>query len=102
MKTLQESNNGKLIGDSAYEGQIDVVTTTKDAHKPATKKLFARMKSMQETCFKRLKDFKVLRESFHHGKKGTNDKLRAIQRAFVATAVLLQYDFDYGHRLFEV
>ena len=41
MKTLQESNNVKLIGDSAYEGQIDVVTTTKDAHKPATKKLFA-------------------------------------------------------------
>ncbi|KAL7552212.1 hypothetical protein ACHAWF_015432, partial [Thalassiosira exigua] len=52
--------NVKLVGDSAYLGQPDKVTTTRDAHKPATKKLFARMKSMQETCFKRLKDFKVL------------------------------------------
>ena len=102
MKALQEKYNVKLVGDSAYEGQADVVTTTKDAHKPATKKLFARMKSMQETCFKRLKDFKVLRESFRHGKKGTADKLEAIQRSFEATAVLLQYDFEDGYRLFEV
>ena len=102
MTALQEEYNLKLVGDSAYEGQADVVTTTKDAHKPATKKLFARMKSMQETCFKRLKDFKVLRESFRHGKKGTADKLEAIQRSFEATAVLLQYDFEDGHPLFEV
>ena len=72
-----------------------------DAHKPATKKLFARMKSMQETCFKRLKDFNFLRESFRHG-KGTTDKLAKIELAFEAVAVLCQYDFENGHRLFEV
>lgn len=98
---IRSLKNIKLVGDSAYDGQADVVTTTKDAHNPETKKLFARMKSMQETCFKRLKDFKVLRESFRHG-KGTDDKLEKIKISFEATAVLLQYDFENGHSLFEV
>lgn len=101
MKALQQNQNVKLVGDSAYGGQPDVVTTTQDAHKPATKNLFKRMKSMQETCFKRFKDFKVLDSRFRHG-KGTDAKLEKMQAAFEATAVLLQYDFENGHRLFEV
>ena len=36
----------RLVGDSAYEGQPDKVSTTNDAHDPATKELFARMKSL--------------------------------------------------------
>jgi hypothetical protein len=91
----------RMVGDSAYEGQPDKVSTTKDAHKPETKELFARMKSMKETCFKRFKDFKVLRESFRHG-KSTEDKLAKIKLSFEAVAVLLQYDFENGSRLFEV
>eukprot|EP00985_Skeletonema_marinoi_P029694 scaffold28674_cov66-Skeletonema_marinoi.AAC.1 len=78
--------SARLIGDSAYEGQPDKVSTTKDAHKPATKKLFARMKSMQETCFKRFKDFRVLRESFRHG-KSTEDKLAKIKSSFEAVVL---------------
>lgn len=91
----------KLVGDSAYSSQPDKVTTTKDAHDPKTKKLFARMKSMQETCFKRFKDFKVLRESFRHG-TGTDNKLEKIKTSFEAVAVLVQYDIENGHPLFEV
>ena len=48
----------KLVGDSAYLGEPDKVATTMDAHDPATKKLFARMKSMMETCFSWLKTLK--------------------------------------------
>ena len=59
------------------------------------------MKSMQETCFKRFKDFKVLRESFRHG-KGTEDKLGKIKMAFEATAVLVEYDLENGYGLFQV
>ena len=81
--------NVRVVGDSAYEGQSDKVTTTKDAHKPETKKLFARMKSMQETCFKRLKDFRALREAFRHG-TGSQDKLDKIQLYMEAAAVLVQ------------
>jgi len=90
----------KLVGDSAYEGQSDKVTTTMDAHKPTTKVLFGRMKSMMESCFKRFKDFKILRESFRHG-NGTADKLQKIKIAFEAVAVLVQFDCENGHPLFE-
>ena len=93
--------NVRLIGDSAYEGQPDKVSTTKDAHSPSTKKLFARMKSMQETCFKRFKNFEVLRESFRHG-KGTDDKLMKIKMSFEATAVLVEYDLENSYGLFQV
>ena len=91
----------RLIGDLAYEGQPDKVSITKDAHDPATKKLFARMKSLQETCFKRFKDFKVLRGSFRHG-KGTADKLGKMKLSFDACVVLVQYDLENGHGLFQV
>jgi len=37
----------RLVGDSAYKGQPDKVSTTNAAHDPATKELFARMKPMQ-------------------------------------------------------
>ena len=98
---FQVPNNVMLVGDSAYGGQPDKVTTTKDAHGKTTKNLFARMKSLQETTFKRLKDFKVLRESFRHG-SGTLDKLKKHKIAMEATAVLVEYDIENGHPLFEV
>ena len=91
----------RLVGDSAYEGQPDKVSTTKDAHKPATKELFARLKSMQETCFKRFKDFNVVSGTFRHG-KGTDDKLAKIKLSVECVAILLQYEFENGSRLFEL
>lgn len=92
--------NMKMVGDSAYAGQPDRVTTTMDAHKPATKVLFARMKSMMETCFGRMKTFRILREAFRHG-ASTADKLQKIKNAFEAVAVIVQYDCENGHPLFE-
>ena len=77
------------------------MSTTNDAHDPATKEFFARMKSMQETVFKRLKDFKVLRGPFRHG-QGTEDKLEKIKLCFEACLVLVQYDIENGHPLFQV
>ena len=62
---------------------ITLIQITYDAHNPATKELFARMKSMQETVFKRMKDFKVLRGPFRHG-QGTEDKLEKIKLCFEA------------------
>ena len=56
---------------------------------------------MQETCFKRLKDFKVMRSSFRH-EKNMADKLEKIKMSFDAAAVLVQYDIENGHPLFQV
>ena len=93
--------NVRLVGDSAYVGQPDKVSTTKDAHSKQAKQLFGRMKSMQETVFKRLKDFKVLGETFRHG-RGTQDKLEKLKMVFEATAVLMEYDIEYEGGLFEI
>eukprot|EP00804_Cyclotella_cryptica_P000894 CCRYP_001120-RA/>CCRYP_001120-RA protein AED:0.22 eAED:0.40 QI:0/0/0/1/0/0/3/0/164 len=79
----------------------DKITTTKDAHNPTTKRLFARMKSMLETCSGRLKNFKVVHESVCN-RQGTSNKLKKIKVAFEAAAVLVQYDIENGHNLFEV
>jgi hypothetical protein len=91
----------RLVGDLACKGQPDKVSITYDAHDPATKELFARMKSMQETVFKRMKDFKVLQGPFRHG-QGTEDKLEKIKLCFEACLVLVQYDIENGHPLFQV
>jgi hypothetical protein len=91
----------RLVGDSAYKGQPDKVSTTNDAHDPVTKEFFAWMKLMQETVFKRLKDFKVMRGPFRHG-QGTKDKLEKIKLCFEACLVLVQYDIENGHPLFQV
>ena len=93
-------NNVKLVGDSAYGGQPDKVTITRDAHKPATKVLFARMKSMMETCFTRLKFFTCVIGPFRHG-NSTTDKLNKVKLAFEAAAVLVQFDCKNGRPLFE-
>ena len=72
-----------------------------DAHSAERNELFARMKSMQEICLKRLKDYKVLHESFHHG-KNTKDKLEKVGMSFDAVVVLVQLDIATDHPLFEV
>ncbi len=77
------------------------MSTTNDAHDSATKELFARMKTLQETVFKRLKDFKVLRGPFRHG-QGTEDKLEKTKLSFEACLVLVQYDIENGYPLFQV
>ena len=91
----------RLVGDSAYGGQFDKVTCTMDAHSAKTKELFARMKSMQETIFKRFKDFMAIREPFRHG-KNTQDKLDKAAESFDACAVLIQLDIANGRPLFDV
>lgn len=56
---------------------------------------------MNETCNGRFKNFKAARESFHYG-TDANDKLKKIKMAFEAVAVLVEYDIENGHGLFEV
>lgn len=92
----------KFVGDSAYTGQPDKVTTTLDAHSKTTKTLFGRIKSLNETANGRLKNFKVVRDSFRHGKKDSDDKMAKIRLSFEAAAVLVEYDIENGHSLFEV
>ena len=83
----------RIIGQS--------ITTIMDSHSAETKELFARMKSMQETCFKRFADYEVIDGHFRHG-KSTEDKLEKVGMAFDAVAVLVQLDIATDHPLSEV
>ena len=56
------------------------------------------MKSIQETCFNRLNDFKVLCHLFCHG-GNTADKSDNVRMLFDAVAVLTQHDIENGHPL---
>jgi len=94
-------NNAKLVGDSAYGGQPDKVTTTNNQHNRKTKEMFARMKSFQETVFNRMKNFTVCSGTFRHG-SGTDDKKKKHKMVAEAVAVLVEYDIENGHPLFEV
>ena len=91
----------RLVGDSGYSGQDDLISTTDSAHDPATKELFARFKSRQETYNTRLKFFAVLGQIFCHGKNGLPNKMKLHQTCFDAVCVLVAYDVENGHPLFE-
>ena len=92
----------RLCGDSGYNGQDDLISTTDSAHVGETKELFARFKSRQETYNTRLKFFGVLAQTFRHGKNGLTEKMKLHQTCFDAVCVLVAYDMENGHGLFEV
>ena len=91
----------KLIGDSAYQGEPDKISTAKEEHQATTKEFFARAKSRQETLHTRLKFFKSLDGRFRHG-KGSKEKMKHHKTCFEAVLVLVQYDLENGHPLFQV
>ena len=79
-----------------------LISTTDSAHEPATKELFARFKSRQETYNTRLKFFGLLDWTFRHGKNGLTEKMKLHKTCFDAVSVLVAYDMENGHPLFEV
>ena len=54
-----------------------------------------RVTARQETLFKRFKDFGILRQRFRHGFEQHKVVLDAV-------AVIVQYDMENGHPLFDV
>lgn len=53
-----------MIGDSAYNGEPDKLIVWKDEHTKGLKKFIGRVCACQETFFKGLKDWKILRDRF--------------------------------------
>jgi hypothetical protein len=85
----------RAIGDSGYAGEPEKIAISLPGHSPATKKFFARIKSRHETVNTRFKFFNILSHRFRHGK--AKHKM-----CFEAVAVIVQYDMENGHPLFEV
>lgn len=91
----------RAVGDSGYVGVPEKVTATRDQHSSAFKSFLGRAKNRQESFHTRLKSFNVLGHRFRHG-KSTEDKINLHQTCVEAICVLVQYDLENGHPLFEV
>ncbi len=59
------------------------------------------MCSRQETFFKGLKDWRILKHYFTYG-KGTKDRMEMHNMLVKAIAVICQNDYENGHPPFEV
>lgn len=85
----------KIIGDSGYRGEPDKITTPTRHDTLVVKNYKSRALSRHETFNKRIKSFGVLKNTFR-----SNIDYHHI--AFEAVCVLVQYDLENGHPLFEI
>jgi DDE superfamily endonuclease len=85
----------KLIGDSGFRGEPDKITTPSKHDSLDVEKLKQRARACQETFFKRIKDYQILRQEFR-------SEMQYHQMVFEAVCVLVQYDMENGHPLFEI
>jgi hypothetical protein len=64
-------------------------------------KILARVCSRQETFFKGLKDWRILKHRFAY-ERGTKDRTEMHKMVVEAIPVICQYDYENGHPPFEV
>jgi len=84
----------KVLGDSALRSSKKASTRkTGNSHK--MKHFRSRAQGRQETLFKRFKTFGILEQRFRHGYELHKMVLDAV-------AVIVQYDMENGHPLFDV
>jgi hypothetical protein len=93
---------GKLaVGDSGYQGEPEKIVCTDDDHDPALKSFMGRAKNRQEALHTRLRSCKILSDRFRHG-TGTQERMDLHQTCVDAICVIVQYDIENDHPLFEV
>jgi len=90
-----------MIGDSGYNGEPNKITVWEDEHAKGLKKFIGRVCARQETFFKGLKDWKILRDRFAYGKT-TKERMKLHKMVVEAIAVICQYNYENGHPPFEV
>ncbi len=91
----------RIVGDRGYEGEPSKLVVMRDEHSKEFKKFLARVSSHQETFFKGLKDWKILKHHFTYGST-TQERMKLHKMAAEAIAVICQYDYKHGHPPFEV
>ena len=91
----------RAVGDSGYGGEPDKITIYKSEHSKEMREFLAHAKNREESLHSRFSSFGVLKERFRHG-KGTQNKMDFHQSCAEAVCVIVQYDFENGHPLFEI
>jgi hypothetical protein len=79
----------RCVGDSGYIGKPDKIIAKKTECLEECKWFIKCVLSRHESVNKRLADFKILRNRFHHG-NGTNEKTRLHKMVFQAVVVIVQ------------
>jgi hypothetical protein len=96
----------RLVGDSGYVGEPDKVSCTLGGHSAKTKELFARLKSRQESLFRRYKSLNIMGGApfRHKGKQGggSQERMRVHGLVFDAITVVIQYGLESDDPLFDV
>jgi len=86
----------RVVADSAYSGEDNcTISVTRNDDSAEVKEFKARAKSRHETFNSRIKAFSILETAFRHG-------IHFHQTAMESVCVLVQYDLESGHELFEV
>ncbi len=98
---FQIKQGDRIVGDSGYEGKPSKIVVMRDEHSNEFRKFLARVASCQETFFKGLKDWKILKDHFAYG-NNTKERMKFHKMAVEAIAVIHQYDYENGHPPFEV
>lgn len=83
------------IGDSGFQGEPNKVVVARHGHSQELKKFISRAKCRQENLHARLKSFGILSQRFRHN-------IKFHKNVVFAVTVLVQYDLDNGHGLWEM
>jgi hypothetical protein len=86
----------RVIADSSYKSEDGkTVSTTRRSDTADVKEFKARVKSRQETFNSRIKGYRILATEFRHGIEHHKMVMESI-------CILVQYDLESGHPLFQV
>jgi hypothetical protein len=85
----------RLIGDSGYKGEPNLITAHNDNHSKELTNFINRVRARHENFNARIKSYRCLSERFRSNRE--NHKI-----VFEAVCVLCQYDLENGHPLMEI
>ena len=89
----------KIVADEGYRGDPDLVATRNSFDIGPLKRFKARVKARHESFNGRLKSFNILSQAFRSTGHSRMNKHKA---AFEACCIIVQYEIENGHPLFEV
>ena len=90
------SDGQRAVADGGYKGEAPGKTVVaREGHSKEVTNHLNRIRARHESFNGRLKGFRILAETFRHGKEKH-------QTVFEAGCVLIQYDLENGHPLMEV
>lgn len=98
-KMVRDQPGKRAIADEGYRGEPGTISTRNDFDSDELRRFKRRVKARQETFNRRIKVFGVLAERFRHvGER----RVECHKLAFTAACILVQYEIEGGHPLFDV